>query len=440
MKKRFLVFLPIFTLLASCGGDPGGGGGGGEPVPGRDYGDDKTYALFMYNIPRETSESPNGMEEKVENTLFAKYEITVGELITPPGILPQRKNYEFACWCKDKEGYEPWVFETEVAKGSTILYAKWTVTHEDDYEEPEYIPPERIIEDMDYRVTGILNKELKEGMEVDLTTAGINRLKKHADDCRFAVNYEHKVGVELTSATFNDVTKVIHLVFPSGELDIHVNDITESLNIKKLFPSQAYIDGYETKAKNYESREFELDENYHIALMGSSSMENWDTSTEDMAPIKTFNHGIGGTTVENWTDALLERLVVPYSPKAVVYYVGVNNIINQNDNGTVCGNKLNALFDKTHAMLPDAKIFYILINKLPYYPHCQDDFDIANQMARDYESAHEYLTCIDAGQDLLKENGLPHWAYFRTDGLHMSRYGYVLWGARVKKAIIDWLG
>ena len=265
--------------------------------------------------------------------------------------------------------------------------------------------------DMDYHVTGILNKALKNNdTEVDLTTAGINRMKKHSDDVRFAVNYEHREGVYISSATFDEETMNIHLVFPSGEMDIHVNDITDSLNIKTLFPAQAYIDGYETKAKNYESREFELDENYHIALMGSSSMENWDTSTEDMAPIKTFNHGIGGTTVENWTDALLERLVIPYSPKAVVYYVGVNNIINQNDSGLICGNKLNALFDKTHAFLPDAKIFYILINKLPYYPHCQDDFDTANRMAREYEAAHEYLTCIDAGQDLLKENGLPHWA------------------------------
>ena len=76
MKKKLFMFLPIFTLLASCG--EGGGGGGGGVVPGRDYGDDKVYALFMYNIPRESLESPSGMEEKVENTLFAKYEITIG--------------------------------------------------------------------------------------------------------------------------------------------------------------------------------------------------------------------------------------------------------------------------------------------------------------------------------------------------------------------------
>lgn len=81
----------------------------------------------------------------------------------------------------------------------------------------------------------------------------------------------------------------------------------------------------------------------------------------------------------------------------------------------------------------------MLINKLPSYPHFQADFDTANGMAQAYAQNHDYLTCIDAGTCLLKENGLPHAGYFLTDGLHMSRYGYVLWGAEVKKAIINWL-
>ena len=58
----------------------------------------------------------------------------------------------------------------------------------------------------------------------------------------------------------------------------------------------------------------------------------------------------------------------------------------------------------------------------------------------DYAASHDYVTCIDAGKDFIKESGLPHHAYFRTDGLHMSQYGYVLWGGEIKKSIIEWLG
>ena len=53
---------------------------------------------------------------------------------------------------------------------------------------------------------------------------------------------------------------------------------------------------------------------------------------------------------------------------------------------------------------------------------------------------NSYLTCIDAGKGLLKSNGLPHAGFFLTDGLHMSKAGYVIWGKAVKDAIINWLG
>ena len=414
-------------MLASCSGNSG------SYKPARDYGDDKTYALFMMNIPRETMESPSGNTEMVENTLYQKVEIEVGQLIPKPAQDPVRENYDFQGWHKEQTCVNEWNFDVDVAVGSTILYAKWgTDSGEVPYVEPEYIPPERIIDDMDFRVTDILNKPLSENGQVNLTAGGINRLKKYHTDVKFAIGYEHRVGVTLSSATYDEANMEITITFSTGSpVKVKVNDITASLKLTNSY--------YESKAKNYEAGSVDV-ENYHIALMGSSSMENWATSTEDMDPIVTFNHGIGGTTVEQWTDCLLERLIMPYSPKAVVYYVGVNNIINSGDNGETTAQKLVALFDKTHLYLPNAKIFYVLINKLPSYGHYQNDFDVANNRALTYEAEHEYLTCIDAGAGLLKENGKPHFGYFISDGLHMSKAGYVIWGGAVKKAIEEWLG
>ena len=80
-----------------------------------------------------------------------------------------------------------------------------------------------------------------------------------------------------------------------------------------------------------------------------------------------------------------------------------------------------------------------MINKLPGYANKQEDFDIANGRALLYANKNKYLTCIDAGKGLLKDDGSPNASYFLTDGLHMSKYGYVIWGAAVKEAIINWL-
>ena len=430
MKKRLLMILPVLALLASCSSGSSDGF-----KPGREYGDSNAYALYMNNIPRDTSTSESGNPEMVENTLYLKVDITdkLGQPLEKPNPDPIRENYDFMGWYKESKCENAWNFQTDIPYSSVILYAKWGVTHEEQpYTEPTYTPPERIIEDMDFKVTDILNKPLEEGKnEVNLTAGGINRLKKYSSDVKFAIGFGHRVGISLTNATFNSSTNQITATFSNNQsVTIKVNDITATLAVNNSY--------YETKAKNYEAKGEDI-ENYHIALGGSSSMENWDTSTEDMAPIVTFNHGIGGTTVEQWTNCLLERLFMPYSPKAVVYYVGVNNIINSGDKGTDCATKLEALFDKTHRYLPNAHIFYVLINKLPLYGHCQADFDIANNRALSYESAHDYLTCIDAGAGLLKPNGLPHFGYFRTDGLHMSRAGYAIWGAAVKEAVINWL-
>ena len=420
MKKKFLLLLPAL-LLTACGDLPG-------PVF-----DTGTYAFFMWNYPRMDVEAPSGFTERGDSLIYEKIEIESGQTFAKPAVDPVREKYEFQGWYKEKTCDTLWDFATDTAKYSVYLYAKWGVSQGEEYVEPEYTYPETIITDANYRVTGILNMPIKAGDQVDLTTAAIGRLKASPDDVSFAINYERKQDVTLTSATYNDSTKKINIAVSSGETwEIKVNDVTAALSVAS---DSTY---YEQKAVNYEK---DLDiENYHIALAGSSSMENWATSTQDMAPIVTFNHGIGGTTVEQWTNKLLQRLVLPYSPKAVVYYVGVNNIINSNKTGTETGNALKALFDKTHERLPKTKIFYVLINKLPMYGHFQDHFDTANAMALEYQSAHDYLTCIDAGKGLLKDNGLPNAGYFLTDGLHMSKVGYVIWGKAVKDAIINWLG
>ena len=59
MKKIYLL-LPVLTMLFSCSGNAKPDDGSYKP--GHPLGDDKYYALFMYNYPRVTDESASGME------------------------------------------------------------------------------------------------------------------------------------------------------------------------------------------------------------------------------------------------------------------------------------------------------------------------------------------------------------------------------------------
>ena len=431
MNKKLYTLL-LLPLLFSCGQS---GPTGPVETPDDYVPEEKHYyAMFMYNYPRMEATSPSGNPELVENLLYYKQEIQLDTPFNKPTD-PSREKFNFVGWFKEKDCEHEWNFTVDAAKGSVFLYAKWDAIQEEDedeYVEPEYVYPETIITDTDYRVTGILNSPVS-GDSVNLTKGAIVRLTEHKEDVSFAVNYERREDAKLTVATYDDSLKKIHLETNTGKtFDITVNDITESKRIE----SNKY---YEEKADKYETNGGDI-ENYHICLGGSSSMENWSESAQDMAPIVTFNHGIGGTSAEEWADSLFERLVMPYSPKAVVYYVGVNDIINRGKTGSQTATYLNNLFDKTHQYLPNTHIFYVLINKLPNYLNKQSQFDIANSSANNYAASHDYLTCIDAGKGLLKPNKLPDSSYFLGDGLHMTLAGYAIWGKAVKEAIINWLG
>ena len=426
-SKVALLSVALFTL-AGCTGQGGGNEGKERPL-----GYDKHTASFMLNYRSKENGVPSGSTVDSFSFLYEQKEIELGSKITAPATDPLRINYEFKGWYKESECKTLWDFDNDVANSSVFLYAKWGQVSGTDYTEPEYTYPEKIITDANFRLTGIFGKEIVSD-EVKIPAGAILRLKNSPTDVKFALNYERKESVTISTATYNATTEMIHVEASSGEtFDVKVVDNSMELSLASVSST------YEAKAKKYEENAANY-ENYHIMLAGSSSMEFWQTSKEDLDPIVSYNHGIGGTTVEQWTTKLFERLVLPYAPKCVTYYVGVNNIINGNDNGTVCGNKVLALMDKTHQYLPNTKVFYVLINKLPGYANKTSDFETCNNMVINYANTKDWVDVIDAGAPLLKPNGLPNAAYFRTDGLHMSLYGYTLWGNEVKKALINWLG
>ena len=313
-----------------------------------------------------------------------------------------------------------------------FLYAHWRQDEIEPFVEPEYIEPSKIDDTIStlVEINSVLNIPIVSN-SVNLSTSSIARLIRDKDDITNVLGYKIKTGVNL-EATYDEGSKKISWI---------ANKNSETLNgeINVVDYSYNYVvnnSTYEQKAKNYEAKSENISD-HKIMLAGSSSMENWSTSTEDLLPLTTYNHGIGGTTVEQWKDKLNYRLVYPFSPKTIVYYVGVNNIINSNDGAETTSSYLIDMFDDVHAHLPNTKIYYVLINSLPNYQKQLPQMQQVNATAIEYEKNHDYLTTIDAGEPLLKENGEPNSSFFLTDGLHMSKYGYVLWGNVIKNKLIE---
>ena len=76
-----------------------------------------------------------------------------------------------------------------------------------------------------------------------------------------------------------------------------------------------------------------------------------------------------------------------------------------------------------------------MMNLIPGYKTYWDVINEVNNNLVAYQKNNTWLTLINPGLALLKANGEPNAAYFRTDGLHLSYYGYVVWGEIIKQSI-----
>ena len=388
------------------------------------------YVDFFNNFNRQEFELSNGMTGKGNNMIFKTVEITGEHTIQKPEEEPIRSNYEFQGWYKEEECINEWDFTNDVVIGNTRLYAKWGVGQKDEGGEPEYVAPSTVLEESaqaDYVISSVMNFKIAND-QIKVGKAALDRLEGHADNVLSLMEYKVKAS------------KTITATYANNTITVTCGDSVQTINVKDDSLNLALDNSsYETKAKNYEAKIADEDENYHVMLAGSSSIEFWTSSKEDLEPIVSYNHGIGGTTIEQWDEQLNQRLVFPYKPKMVVYYVGINNVINSKESADTIWNRLEKFFNDTHAALPDSNVQYIMMNLIPGYKGYWDVINSVNAEVKKYQETNTWLTLINPGEALLKANGEPNAAYFRTDGLHLSYYGYVVWGEIIKQSILKGL-
>ena len=391
----------------------------------------KTYHVdFFDNYLRESFSLSNGTTGIGNNLLFKTIDVNENSLVSKPDETPTRRRYEFTGWFKEKSCQNVWNFDSDKVTGNTRLYAGWEISHEAEIVEPTYTPPSTVLEESspnDYVINSVMNFKITSNT-INVSTSALNKLVANQDNVLPLMEYKVKASKTIT-ATYN-----------GSSIDVLCNGNHQYISV--IDNSENYKTGnstYDTKATNYEAK-YASEDSYHVMLAGSSSIEFWDTSKEDMDPIVSYNHGIGGTTIEMWTNKLNQRLVYPYKPKMVVYYVGINNVINSKESATVIQNKLKTFFDTTHEAMPDTQVQYILMNQLPGYSGYKNIISTVNEYVRGYQANNaSWLTLINPGEALMKENGEPDAGYFRTDGLHLSYYGYVVWGGIIRDSILDGL-
>lgn len=419
--KRKLMLLIFPLLLVSCNG---------EVISTEEVED--VVIRYLTNTPKEQISLESEREAIGENTLYYSTTIKKGEKVASPVTNPIRQDYIFDGWYMDLDATIEYDFDKTV-ESNLNLYAGWKrdINSQDStYQEPNFEFTEKVDDSVTgLNLTGVLNFEIDDNNNVFLPTLALAKLEENKENVKECLNYSINSNSSITSATYQDdkITISYKENQTDKELVVEINDASNRYVVNNS--------GYENKAKKYETVVDFKD--YSIVLAGSSSIENWKDSKTDMDPLTTINVGIGGTTAEQWTTCLAPRLIYPYNPREVVLYVGINNVINAGNTGDETGEYLVALFDDIHQHLPNTHIYYIYMNLVPGFMTYKLAIERGNEIVTNYGKDKDYISFIDAGKELLKEDGKPNSCYFLTDGLHMSLYGYTVWGQFVKNFVIE---
>lgn len=173
-----------------------------------------------------------------------------------------------------------------------------------------------------------------------------------------------------------------------------------------------------------------------ILFVGSSSIRMWKTR-ESFPDLPVINRGFGGSHISDVIH-FSDRVVLPYTPKLIVFYAG--------DNDTAGGKKAARIFRdyrrfvrKVHNELPDTSIIFIPIKPSGSRWALWPEMKKANDLIESFSGKDRHLFFADLATPLLDANGKPDDSLFRNDRLHLNDKGYKAWsdalGPVIEKAL-----
>ena len=171
-----------------------------------------------------------------------------------------------------------------------------------------------------------------------------------------------------------------------------------------------------------------------IAFYGSSSFRIWGSIAEDLGSLDIVNLGFGGGTYLS-ARHYMHQLLVPLKPNRVVLYFGENDIASDGLKAQTSLRHLHDLRDGIYRALPQADVFVVAIKHSPARWIYRHEFDLFNQMSRDWCNSSERTTWLDPNAGLIGENGLPMFRYYLPDLVHLNAAGYAVWSEALRKTL-----
>jgi len=170
-----------------------------------------------------------------------------------------------------------------------------------------------------------------------------------------------------------------------------------------------------------------------ILFVGSSILRCWETLEHDMRPLPVLNRAFGGA--RTWEVLhYMDRIVLPYKPRIILYYCGSNDIsYHAAPEEISCRFQLFA--ERVHQELPQALIFFVSIIKAPQKAGQWPAIDLTNAMVKGYCQATAACAFIDLNPIMFDRLQQPRPEFYLEDGLHLRPAAYKEMCAVIKPLI-----
>ena len=161
------------------------------------------------------------------------------------------------------------------------------------------------------------------------------------------------------------------------------------------------------------------------AFYGSSSIRMWVDLAGDLADRRAVNVGFGGSTLAACVH-FFDRLIPPLRPASMVIYAGDNDLGDGRRPEEVCQSSrgLTTRIEKSLGSIP---LSFISSKISPARYALRDRIVKTNDLIARELGKIWGATYIDVSRAMLDMTGQPRLEFFLSDGLHLSREGYLLW-------------
>ena len=170
-----------------------------------------------------------------------------------------------------------------------------------------------------------------------------------------------------------------------------------------------------------------------ILFTGSSSIRFWNSLEKDMKPLKVLNRGFGGAHISHVIHHF-DDIVKPYSPKAIVFFCGTNDLTALKTPEETL-NDFKKFLNLVKNEFGTIKVYMIGIKPSVDRLYLDEEERVFNNSISFLAKEDPYLEYINVWDLMLNEDGTRMPDLYVEDGLHMNPKGYEIWTQLVRESL-----